>query len=90
MTAKTIILGSFVAMMLTTAATAAPVETAAATVDAGLNKSTVATARADSPDQRYCIVQEPATGSHVRRRTCDTLSAWQEQGVDPRLMPRRR
>ncbi len=92
MPAKTIILGSFAAatMFLTTAAVAAPTEVAS--VDAmqpTIGKTLVKTSRADNPAQRYCI-ESDVTGSRIPRRSCETLSNWQDQGIDPRLLPLRR
>ncbi len=89
MFAKTMILTSIsaAAMMLTTAATAAPTTTAGAAASAG--KTLAKTSRADNPAQRYCIVND-ITGSRIPNRSCDTLASWQDQGVDPRLLPRRR
>jgi len=85
MTAKTIVLTSFAAaMMLTTAATAAPVDTTVGNIGKPVTK----TSRIDSPDQRYCIVNE-VTGSRIPHRACKTLAGWQEQGIDPRQLPRR-
>ncbi|GGB17631.1 hypothetical protein GCM10011380_03940 [Sphingomonas metalli] len=69
-----------------TAMAAAPdTASAAASAPAATGK----TSRADNPDQRYCVVND-VTGSRLAHRECRALSDWQAQGIDPRLLPRRR
>lgn len=82
------------ALVVAVPAVAAPLPVTvlpAAEVDAavGTAATTTAAQRASSPGQRYCIVSE-IVGSRIQRRECDTLGAWQERGVDPSTMPRRR
>ena len=88
MPANTIILAAIAAFAaMPTVASAAP--TAAATAAAVAPAASTATSRADNPSQRYCIeMDHPA--SRIRRIECDKLSGWQSQGVDPRLLPRRK
>ena len=49
---------------------------------------TEATAKTERPGvakpQRYCVVDAPATGSHLKTRVCKTLDAWLAEGFDPR------
>ncbi len=84
MLAKTFIAA---AIATTTLAVAAPASAAPSTdaASAPLAK----TQRADNPNQRYCIVND-VPGSRILRKECQALASWQERGIDPRLLPRRR
>ena len=59
----------------------------ARTPDAAPTASNAGETKAPARVTRYCVMMEPATGSRIWEKRCQTRDAWLKRGFDP-LAPR--